>query len=454
MEFPAIKTKNITVYVYNVVEDEWSFLNTYSDSVRRIKDIEDIENTGDGFFLATAAAATDFVYISPKPIAAEFQTYARSLLKYNHGSIITPKGTTHQLCLDLIKDRGSFRQLIALLALYRQVTLLAYSATPQFYQLKAALERAGVPVRTPEAPDLDSAWTVNFFGSKSGIRQLAGLVMPNGLICSGRIEASRIAAHKYLKNHGVVIKTNKGSGGNGILIFRKNDLPGNYPACVNKLESILGREHYWEKFPVVVEDLVKVNSALGGGFPSIEFKIKTNGRIEMLFHGILAVTDKGKYYGMDVNSSILPNRLKTQLLDIGYYLACQFSAAGYRGHFDIDMIAAKNSRLYVSESNTRNTGWTDIYKIVKKLVGRDWFNRVYVLNREYFRLKKNRWTSLGNLLTGLSPLLYSPPTKKGIIINSESFLKSKYLYYTIIAPDKKTAYAYQEKMMTLLGNQP
>ena len=46
----------------------------------------------------------------------------------------------------------------------------------------------------------------------------------------------------------------------------------------------------------------------------------------------------------------------------------------------------------------------------------------------------------------------SPQTKKGIIINSEAFLKSKYLYYTIIAPDKQSAYACQKKMMKLLGN--
>jgi len=237
-----------------------------------------------------------------------------------------------------------------------------------------------------------------------------------------------------------------------LLIFRKNSLPDNFSACAAKLEAILSRESYWEKFPVVIEDLIDANLAIGGGFPSIEFKIKAGGRIEMLFHGVLAVTDKGEYYGMDVNESLLPKRLKTQMLTIGNRLAKQFAAAGYRGHFDIDMIAAKNGRLYVSESNTRNTGWTDIYKIVKKLIGNNWFNQVYVLNREYIRFPKNRRTNLNDLLTGLSSLLYSPQTKKGIIINSEAFLKSKHLYYTIIAPDKQSAYAYQKKMMKLLGN--
>jgi len=452
MDFSAIKPKNITVYVYNIVEDEWDFLNAYTDSSHRLKDIEDSESTREGFFLAAAAAAADFVYISPQPIAADFQTYARSLFNYKHGQIIVPKTRTHELCLDLIQDPISWRRLITLALNYQHVTLLAYSATPQFYRLMKVLAKACIKFRTPETPSLESAWTVNFFGSKSGIRQMAGLAMPDGLICSGKLEASRIAAGKYIKNHGVVIKSNNGSSSNGLLIYRKNSLPDNYSACAAKLEAIFGRESYWEKFPVVVEDLINVNSAIDGGFPSIEFKIKGRGRVEMLFHGVLAVTDKGEYYGMDVNESILPKHLKTQMLVLGNRLAKQYAAAGYRGHFDIDMIAAKNGRLYISESNTRNTGWTDIYKIVKKLIGNNWFNQVYVLNREYIRFPKNRRTNLNDLLTGLSSLIYSPQTKKGIIINSEAFLKSKYLYYTIIAPDKQSAYACQKKMMKLLGN--
>lgn len=457
---PAANHKNITVYVYNVVEDEWSFVNAYSDSVRLVEDIETMENTSDCFFLATAAAETDFVYISPKPIASEFQTYTQTLFKYKNGQCLTPDNISHQLCLDLIEDKACFRQLVLQLKPYQQVSLLSYSASAQFYQLKTALIQAGLNIRTPESPALDSAWTVNFFGSKSGIRQLAqqsaaaepDLVMPDGLICVGRFDASRIAAHKYLKNKGVVIKTNKGSGGNGVLIFRENDLPNDYPACVAKLEAILNREEYWEMFPIVVEDLINVNTAIEGGFPNVEFKIWKNGRIEMLFYGILAVTEKGEYYGMDVNGSILPDRLKTRMLDTGYYIAEQYAAAGYRGHFDVDMMLGKNGQLYVSESNTRNTGWTDTYKVVKKLIGNDFLNQVYVMNRDNFRLTKNRWTNLDNLLAGLAPLLFSPQTRAGIIVNSENSLKSKYLYYTIIAPNKKTAYDYREKMTALLNN--
>ena len=203
----------------------------------------------------------------------------------------------------------------------------------------------------------------------------------------------------------MVLKTNKGCGGNGVLIFRDKNLPYHYTACERKLSQILSQ-----------------------------------------------VTPSGEFYDQDINDDILNDRLDTRITDTGYYIAEQYAAAGYRGHFDVDMIAGKNGQLYVSESNTRNTGWTDTYKIVKKLIGNDFLNQVYVLNRDNFRLTKNRWTNLDNLLHALSPLLYSPQTCTGIIVNSENWLKNKYLLYTIIAPNKKTAYEYQEKMTALLAN--
>ena len=69
------------------------------------------------------------------------------------------------------------------------------------------LRNRGLTVSTPDSPEEDDAWTVNFYGSKSGIRQLAqqsravepDLIMAEGVIGSGIIDASRIAANKYIK---------------------------------------------------------------------------------------------------------------------------------------------------------------------------------------------------------------------------------------------------------------
>jgi hypothetical protein len=456
---PNVNKNTLTVYLYNVVEDEWSFINAFSDPIHLLKEIERDESSSDCFFLATATES-NFVYVSPKAISSEFQAYAQNLLKYKNGYLVIPEAKTHQICLDLLDDKDALAQLLKLAKPYQKINLVSYSASTQFYQLKDKLISLGLNIFTPEAPELENAWTVNFFGSKSGIRQLAqksvakepDFIMPDGLICVGKTDAAKIAAHKYLKNQGVVIKTNKGCGGGGVLIFRPNDLPNTYLACQQKLESILSQELYWEKFPIVVEDFINVDPAIPGSFPDIEFKIKRNKTIEMLFHGVLRVTPQGQYYGMEVNEDILPDRLATQMEDTGYFIAEQYAQAGYCGHFDIDFIQAKNNKLFISESNTRHTGWTDVYKVVKKLIGKDWFDDAYSLSCSHFKFTKNKFANLDNLLNLLEPLLYSHQTKTGVIVNSDNILKDKELIYTIIAPDKKSALALETSLHQLLLN--
>lgn len=449
----------LTIYLYNVVEDEWNFINALSDQIKLLEEIERDEATSDCFYLSTATQS-HFAYISPKPISSEFQAYAQKLFKFKHGQIFNPQMKTHQLCLDLMADKSTFNQLIALAQTYQKISLISYAATPQFYQLKNELVKQGLNLSTPEAPVIDYAWTVNFFGSKSGIRQLAqksvaeepDFVMPDGIICVGKYDAAKIAANKYIKNQGVVLKTNKGCGGNGVLIFRDKDLPYHYTSCERKISQILSQENYWEKFPIVVEDLINVNFKSLTCFPNLEFKIKKNGNIDLFFTCITKVTPTGEFYGQDINDDILNDRLDTRITDTGYYIAEQYAAAGYRGRFDIDFIFSKGGQIFVSESNTRNTGGTDIALISQKLIGKDFVEDAYTLNRSRLKIAKSKLCVFDNLINHLKPLLYSHQTKQGLIINSENNLSEKELIYTIIAPDKKQAYRLESQMFALLQN--
>ncbi|HUW22180.1 MAG TPA: hypothetical protein VMW41_05970 [Candidatus Bathyarchaeia archaeon] len=457
-ELNGNKKSDLVVYVYNIVEDEWSFFNAISDLRERKEQIERCESYTDCFFLRMAAQG-NFVYLSPQNISADFQNYIRSLLKCKDSEVIVPQMKSHQICLDFIKDKKAFGLFVKKAENYKRVVLLSYVASPQFYLLKEALVRKGIEVYTPEAPELDCAWTVNFFGSKSGIRQLAqqsvaaepDFMMPDGVICVGKFDAAKIAANKYIKQKGVVVKTNKGSGGNGVLIFRENDLPFNYLECEKKIREYLNRDIYWEKFPIIIEDLININYAVGGGFPNVEFKIHKNGRIEMVFYCACMVTDKGAYYGLDINDEIINDRIATRIVDTGYYIAEQYSSAGYRGHFDVDMMAAKNNHIYVCESNTRNTGGTDIYYLASKLAGKDFMSDVYVISRSHFRLSAKKIYTFNQIIGRLETLLYSYSTGEGVIVNSENILKEKELIYTIIGRDKKRAYEIEAKMREALA---
>jgi len=447
----------LTLYVYNVVEDEWSFISALSNPIEQAKEIESSRSSVDTFFLGYANG-NRLLFISPIQISREFQDYARSITNYKSTEVIVPKARTHLLCLDLIHDTETFNRIVQEVRGCKKVTLLGYAATPEFYELKNAFIKAGINVYTPEAPEIESAWTVNFYGSKSGIRQLAqksaavepDFIMPEGVIVVGTYNAAKIAANKFIKQKGVVIKTNRGSSGNGLLIFRENDLPNDYLECEKKLQQILKSEPYWERFPIIVEDLVNINYGVANGYPNVEFKIQKNGRIDMLYYCSLAVTKNGAFLGIDMHEDIVNDRIATMMVDTGYFVAEQLSSTGYRGHFDIDMIAAKNNKIYVCETNTRNTGGTDIYKLALNLIGKEFLSERYTLSRTHYHLQKAM--RFEEILVHLKALLFSKATKEGLIINSESRFKQQELIYTIFGKNKKRAYAMEQEMFKILSN--
>jgi len=448
-------SSELTIYLYNVVEDEWSFISALSNPIEQAKEIEGSRTSVDTYFLGYANGQ-NLLFVSPIKISDAFQKYTQKLTNYKSTKILTPKPKSHLLCLDLLNDPEAFQVLLSEAKNYQKVNLISYAATPEFYQLKEALLKEKLPLYCPEAPEIESAWTVNFFGSKSGIRQLAqksaavepDFIMPEGVIVVGIYNAAKIAANKFIKQKGVVIKTNKGSSGNGLLIFREHDLPSEYQACEQKITQILSSEPYWERFPIIVEDLISINQQVANGYPNVEFKIHKSGRIEMLYYCACVVTKDGAFLGIDIHEDILNDRLSTMIVDTGYYVAEQLSNQGYRGYFDIDMMAAKNNKIYVCETNTRNTGGTDIYKLAAKLLGKDFMEEHFVLSRTHYHL--NKAIRFEEVLELLKPILYHRRTKQGLIINSESRLKQQELIYTIIAKNKRMAYKLEEQMFKLL----
>lgn len=456
-EDPGAKRSDLVVYVFNVVEDEWSFISSITDAVKRFEYISESEDAADAYFMSMGGEK-DFIFVSPKSMSPEFQTYCKKIMGFKNGQIIVPTLRSHLICEDLISDAKSFEILASKAKQYKRVVLVSYSASKEFYSLKEYLERLGIVVFAPEAPELSASWTVNFYGSKSGIRQLAqqskaeepDFIMPEGIICVGMHDAAQIAAHKYIKQKGVVIKTNKGSGGSGVLIFRDGELPYDYRECQKAILDQMSQDRYWDVFPIVIEDLVNINFAMAGGFPNVEFKIHKNGRVEMLFVCACQVTPKGKFFGIDINEDILNDRIQTRLEDTGYYIGEKYAAAGYRGHFDVDMIAAKNGQIYVCESNTRNTGGTDTFKIAKNLLGKDFMDDGYTFSRSHPHWLKPKKYTLTDIFELLEPLLFNHSTKEGLIINSENGVINGKLIYTILGKNRKRAYEIETVMIQKL----
>jgi hypothetical protein len=451
-----VKRHEKVVYIFNLSEDVWPFIKAMSDPHERQFEIDWNANLAERDLLSIAEE-NDAIFISPRPIKDAFMTYHQQVFGEKHIQILVPKTHTGEICEDIINDNDVIEELIKAANSVKKLTLISYSTSPQFFHLVSVLQKKGITVYTPESPDVSSAWTVNFFGSKSGIRQLAqksGAIEPDfkiadGLICASTYDAAMIAANKYIKEDGVVIKTNKGHSGAGVLLMRPGDLPKEYEACEKAIHTILKKDKYWEEFPIVIEDLLTVNPAIGG-FPNVEFKIQKSGKIEFLYYCAMRVDKNGIYKGQEIHDSVLPERLAARVIDTGFFIGEQYAAAGYRGYFDVDFVAAKNGEIYVTESNARRTGGTHMYKTALNLIGKEFMTDSYTLSNNDYSLPKGKKPSLNDIIETLTPVLFDKKTKEGVVLASSNLLEQSKFAYVIFGKNEKRALEIEAEMEQLL----
>lgn len=446
-----------TVYIFNMAEDVWPFISAMSNVVEQRAEVEGCANLADRDLFSNVDEA-NLTIITPREIDPDFLQQIYHLVGKKKWNFLVPNKHSGQICLDIIQDRNILNQLVELANGAKKLVLTSYCVSPQFFQLITELKGYGIEVYTPEAPTEENAWCVNFFGSKSGIRQLAqkstalepDFIMPDGLICVQVLDASRIAAQKYIKEDGVVLKTNKGHSGAGVLIFHPGDLPSDYQNCQKAILNILKQNEYWDNFPIIVESLVNINPAVCGGLPNVEFKIQKSGRIDFLYYCGMRVLPNGIFFGVEINEDIINDRISARIIDTGFFIAEQYASHGYRGYFDVDMVAAKNGEIYVSESNVRRTGGTHVYQMADVLIGKDFFTDSYILSNNAYELKAGVRPSFKQMLELMTPILFNKKTKEGLVIASASLLTQSTFAYVVFAKNKKKAMEIENKMFNLL----
>ncbi len=446
------------IRIFNLSEDVWPFIEAIGDPKIKAWEIEENANLADRD-LFSMAEEFEFTFIAPKPLNPLFVEYFRKLCMVREMEVLVPKKHTGLLCEDILVDKAIMKRFTEMAKSYKKLTLTSYSTTPNFLNLVKVLRDKGLEVKTPYAPEEQDAWTVNFYGSKSGIRQLtqingairADLKMPEGVVSSGILDTARIAANKYIKEGGVVVKTNKGHSGAGVLIFRKGDLPRKFNACEKKLIDIFKKDAYWEKFPIVVESLVKPNPRIGGGFPNSEYLIKKDGEVKLLYYCGMRVDSKGVFSGIEIGEETLPRRVASRITDIGYLIGEQYAEDGYRGYFDIDYIAGKKGEIFVNESNVRVTGGTHMYKAAMELAGRDFMKKAYVLCDNGYVIPSKKSFSFEKILKLMEPILFSRKMKEGVVIASANLLPDGKLAYIIFGKNKKRAEKIEEEMKEILA---
>ena len=125
----------LVVYIYNVVEDEWSFITTISDKEERRNEIENCNSSAECYLFANADE-NEFTYISPKPISSEFKKYFQALVGATKIDILVPKIDSHLICKDFYNDKVLFNRFLKKARKYKKVTLVSYASSPQLLDLK------------------------------------------------------------------------------------------------------------------------------------------------------------------------------------------------------------------------------------------------------------------------------------------------------------------------------
>lgn len=450
--------KERVIRIFNLSEDIWPFIETMGSKKARSLEIEENANLADRD-LFSMAEEFEFTFITPKKLDPSFVKYFIDVCMMREVEILVPKKSTGLICQDILEDKKIMDRLIKLGRTYKRLVFTSYSTSPYFLNLISELRKKGIDVRTPEAPDEANAWTVNFYGSKSGIRQLtqingairADLKMPDGIVSSGVLDSARFAANKYIKEDGVVIKTNKGHSGMGVLIFRKGDLPKKYRECQKKIVEVFNGDTYWDKYPIVVESLVKPNPRIGGGFPNAEFLIKKDGEVKLLYCCGMRINDKGVFAGVEIGEEVLPRRVASRITDIGYLIGEQYAEDGYRGFFDIDFIAGKKGEIFVNESNVRVTGGTHVYQAAMELAGRGFMKKVFVLSDNNYSIPVKKIFTFKELHKLMEPILFKRKSREGLVIASSNLLAMGKLAYIIFGKNKHRALTVEEEMKKLLN---
>lgn len=442
----------LPVYIYNSVENEWDYISGLKKKKERDIRIT-LSNAYADSYLFANAGRREFVFISPVPIKQEFLDYFQSLTGARV-HVLLPRMKGPFVSLNTVEDKRVMETLKKLGA-GRGISLFPYATTAHSYVLRGMLRKAGLAVSMPESPEEKDYWTVTTYGSKSGFRELVNslilkrtpLLLPAGMVLDSIEEALDLTAKALEEKGAVLLKISKGSGGHGTYILKK-DNPLHTRAFIKK---ILTSDPLWKKNKIVVEDFIETDPSHPARFPSVECYVDEAGVNRVLYCCNMLVTPEGNFFGMEMGPEAIPPDIKSRMHRIGRSVGDVYAANGYRGHFDIDMIHGRDRALYVNESNIRNTGGTDTYKMARFLLGEKLLEKSFVLSKFVDFPEKKVMPTFTEIERTLKPVLYDPAKKTGLVISSESSLKEKSITYFIIARTRQEAYGTERKLLNLVS---
>ncbi len=448
------------VFVDNLSEDVWPFIAALENEAARQAEVTENVGLSDRQYLGIRAEFPRGLYfVGPGQIDPAFIQYVDSLVDGVEPHILVPKHHSGLLSNDILEDKQVLNDLLSV----GRMRLISYCSSQPFYKLVDSLDgQKQVTLVTPEAPPKDR-WqqTVGVYGTKTGLREaldakngtLPGIKMAKGLVVQSKNNIIKEALRFNGAGDGVVIKTQKGHSGMGVLIIRPGELIGSTEAQQTQLRTLLEESNgYWDLFPAVVEAYIPTNRDIGGGFPNVECRVNEDGKTEVLFECGMRVNRGGIFAGMELDQAALPLKYEKRVREIGSELGALYAADGYRGYFDVDFLAGTDGELYVGESNVRRTGGTWAYHLARRLFGDHYLAGGRYFASNLLKIDPAISVTFDELLALFKSILFdrNQGRETGVIIASANLLRQNTLNYMVVAKNRTEAAMYEKEILRLL----
>ena len=139
----------INIYISNISEDVWSFIQSMQESERKIE-VNENAYLSDRELL-TLPLGMKNIAILPANCQEETVPYLKELFGDFDVEILVPLVHTGEICVDIQKDARILNRMLEF-GPDVDFQITSYSATEQFYELFNHMKSIGLKVRLPEAP--------------------------------------------------------------------------------------------------------------------------------------------------------------------------------------------------------------------------------------------------------------------------------------------------------------
>lgn len=398
----------------------------------------------------------DKLIITPYPIHSLLFEVNKKVLGLDNVMNVAPASGDINLCPLVLKDKRLLKLIAAEIRKNPGIVVSPYAVTQDFLRLVARLEGLNLVFSVEEIPADESVWIIPYLDSKAGFRaemlklesEYEEVKIPEGFIAKDASEARRIAEWFYKRDRSSVVKANFGESGWGVKILRKEKY-SSFSIFRKTVTRTLRSDVIWQNTSIVVEEFVDPDAKVAGGSPSTEMLVTDQGA-SFLYHCGQATNGAGVFFGVEIGKGVFPDSLSRKLSAIGNIIGRRYWELGYRGYFDIDFIVSKTGEIYVAETNTRRTGGTHVYDVARRLFGREYEKKVYLMSHDSFTYNGKRM-EVEELLEKLKDILYPiKGEKRGVIITLISE-RNPVLGYIVIVPNRSEGKKLQQRLFGVFG---